>query len=144
EKIQKVYLKAPIAFPLTIRFVEKRKKDTIRTTMVIASEIPDYVENLKTMIVPESLNDFDIYTNDIERAQKLFSDKKALRVFEKYKNMTLHGAPLMSLSFIEGMIILEFQALVVMNPNLPTLKKDIHILENYIDHLLVLIAALEK
>lgn len=145
ETIQKAFLKAPTGSSLTMQFIEKKRKDTIRTSMIIASDIPNYVEtNLKTVDVPESLSDFDIYTNNTEWANKLLMNQKVLSVFNKYKNINPYGAPVMSLKIMDGVILLEFHPIILMKPNLPSLKKDIHLLENYLDQIRIVLYEIKK
>jgi hypothetical protein len=145
EKINKAYLKAKVAVPLTLQFTEKKRKDNIHTPMIIASDIPNYVEtNLKTITVPASLSEFDIYTNNPDLSNQLLQNKKVLQVFNRYKNTSLQGYPILSLKIVDGVIVLEFHPLVVINPNLPGLKKDIHLLENYLDQLLVVMREIKK
>ena len=50
----------------------------------------------------------------------------------------------MALRILDGVLILEFSSLPIFNPNLPGLRNDIGLIENYIDELTAVAKKLEK
>ncbi len=115
EKVHKAFLKTQTKSSLTMDFTEEVRM-TIKSRVVQASEISD--KPIEKLNVPKSLKKFKIFANHIEKANALFDDPKALRIFTYYANTGLRGEAVMTLRLQTGLIILEFTSNMDMRPNL--------------------------
>jgi hypothetical protein len=145
DKNYKAFLKAQTSQQLTLNFTEKGQSTRIRSEIFLASEIPNepIQESIKVH-VPNSLQDFNIHTNNPVRANKLLEEKKIAHIFSVFKNVDKRGNPFMSLAIIDGMVILEFHSAPSYKPNLKALRDSIRSVEDYLDTLLVVINKLNE
>ncbi|MBF0522094.1 MAG: hypothetical protein HQL24_03440 [Candidatus Omnitrophica bacterium] len=140
QEVEKAFLKIETQVPLTIQSTEKKQR-----SVMTQSSMPGAVKNsqasmpyAESLHVPPSLRDLEIYTNKPALVNKLFDDRKVVRVLDSFKNTNAQGFTFLSLKVLTGTIILEFSPLKSGHPNLLVFKRDIHSLENYADQLLLL------
>lgn len=142
-KLNKAYLKAETATKLVLSFTEKERKTKILSNIFIASSIPDEpIKENKKVNVPEALKSFAVHTNDIAMTNRFLEDAKVVDVLCQFKNSDPRGFLSLPFKIVDGVVMLEFSSSHRFKPNLPMLKSNVHLLENYLDQLLIIIAKL--
>lgn len=134
---RKGYLKTRVHDDFTIYFTEKPRSTTIKTSVIIASQIPNEpMRTDATVVVPAALKGLDVQTNNNRLANKLLADHKVVEVLRGFYNVDSRGFPSMAWKILEGTMILEFHPAQGREPNYQTLAARISCAENYLEDLL--------
>jgi len=135
----KVMLKHKMDNSLSLGFMEKQINATVRSNILIVSDLPKNVEQDRIrLIVPDQFKDMQIYSNNTEMANKLLDDKKIESIFLQYKNRDSRGKPLVSLSITDGVITLQFHNSSILNPSLHAIQSELANLEYYLDDIMTI------
>lgn len=137
--VRKVHLKCIVDNNFTLNFTEKQVNATVRSEMLLASEIPDELPDKGPQIkAAKEFDEFVIQTNDIPLTNKILNDKRVISVFMGYKNKDNRGRPYFSIKIMQGVIALHFHNSAILNPSLLALQSEVSTLENYIDKIMVI------
>lgn len=141
----KGYLKAQTGRPFTLHFIEKTQSTTIKTDVIIASQIPNEpVQGAAKVFLPPKLKGLDIYTNDTAFANVLLAQERIVATFLEFKNVDARGYASIALRILDGTLILEFYSAEHKNPGHRALMRDIPSLENYLERLHFLVSYLKQ
>ncbi len=144
DKINKAYLKLPVATDFNLYFTQKEQK-SVQMKTIIVSDIPE--EAIKEGIkinVPEELKDFHVHTNNPKLSNKIFENVKARRILARLKNRDARGYPSIPLRILSGVIILEFYAEGSIKPRLHDLHHNVSALEHHLKVLVDLAKTFES
>ncbi|MBN1869096.1 MAG: hypothetical protein JW847_00750 [Candidatus Omnitrophica bacterium] len=145
DKVYKAYLKAKTPSKLMLTFAEKEHSTRIRTEIFIASEVStNNMDEHVQLRVPKYLKDLKIVTNDSAAANKLLEDPKTASVFKRYKNVDNRGYFFLTISIVNGEIVLEFRSIKSCHPNVFDLRSDIHSIDNHLERMIALIRKLKE
>ena len=138
------YLKVKAQSNLSVSFTE-RQRTQIRSNAQTLDEVTNsrWGDHRTRIELPKSLEDFHIYTNDPEKAEKLLKNKKVLRSFEVYRNRDLRGHPLVSLKITDGEVVLEFHSQGGLTPSIMELQHNVTALETYLVELIEIVEVLQ-
>jgi len=124
---------------LNFGFVETREKTSIKSGIMLASEIVDEpARKIVKVRLPESLSKFTANTNDPTTANRLMQDERVVQVFESYRNKDARGYHTISLRIVDGKVILEYQRSGITKPSLLGLIGDTASIESDIRKLLII------
>jgi len=145
DKVYKFYLKYQMDNKLTLGFSEKMTEVTVRSDIIIVSDLPKQAgENKAKVFIPQVFSDMKIYSNNIELANRLLADNKIVSILTQYKNTDNRGIPFLSLKIVEGVISIQFHESSILKPSLFALQRELAILEEYLDHLIFIANKLRK
>lgn len=140
----KAYLKVKTDSDLTLQFSEKPRSTTIKSEVLIVSNIPD--EPLPSVVrvsVPARLKDLNIHTNNPKEANRFLGNEKIVSILAEFKNVDSRGYPSVSLKIIDGMVILEFHSSPGKNPSRHALGNNIASMEDHLVKLLKIVNQLK-
>ncbi|MBI5416243.1 MAG: hypothetical protein HZA29_05450 [Candidatus Omnitrophica bacterium] len=139
QEVRKAYLKVRTYTDFTLYFTEKPRSTTIKTDVIIVSNIPDKpIEGAERVRVPAPLKGQDVQTNNTALANKLFANGKMVDIFLEFRNEDSRGYPSLALKILEGTIILEFHSAEGKTPDYRTLRRNPPSIENYLGGLALL------
>lgn len=141
EIVNKVFLKIKTNTSLNLTFTELEKATTMRSPIVLASQIKeeDIVVTGMKIYLPKPLKDLKVNTNDAVLVNKLFEDDKIADIFIGFKNTDTRGYPSVSLKIVEGILTLEFGSRPTFRPSLLALRSHVSSLEDYLETLLIIV-----
>ena len=143
-KAYKTYLKVKTKSELTLYFTEKENA-AVKMTMVMASEIPNEPIQVQQKVnLPSSLNTFKAFTNNAFRANQLLENKKIEQIFLEFKNLHKRGSPFLSISIVNGIVILEFHTIATFKPNMIALRNNPSLIDHYVERLGLVVQELNK
>lgn len=139
QEARKAYLKINMGTNFTLYFTEKPRSTTIRTDLIIASQIPDeLIQEDARVRVPAPLKGLNVHTNDPSLANRLFASEKMLDILLQFRNADSRGYPSMALRMMEGALILEYHSAEGKIPNYRAMRGDLHSLEDHFEDLITL------
>ena len=145
ENFNKAYLKAITQSNFTLKFSGKEKKGAVRTEVFIASKAFDKnIEQASVMKLPKELEDFNMFSNDPQKVNKLLEDEKVVQIFFEFINEDARGYKTVSLSIVDGIIILEFHSAATLKPSIFSLRSNLSSLEGYLDKQLFLLEKIKE
>lgn len=138
DHVYKVYLKAKSKSNLTLSFVEKTERLTVRTEIFMASKIPDEpIEREAKVQLPKDFKEFGVYTNDAVKVNQLLDNPKIFQIFREFKNVDNRGFHSVGLKIVEGVCVLEFHTTGTLKPSYQTIFRNVAKIEDYLDKLCV-------
>jgi len=132
------YLKVKAKSNLSVIFSE-RARTQIRSNAQSLEQVAlsRWGDTRAAVELPESLEDFHLYTNDPERATKFINNPRIIKIIEDYKNRDSRGHPLISLQVSDGAVVLEFHAPGGgLRPSILELQSNVTALEDYLRELI--------
>ena len=136
EQARKGYLKTGVHSDFTLYFTEKPRSTTIKTDLVISSQIADGpVRPDASVVLPPSFKGLDVQTNNIRLANKLLANARIVDILLKFRNVDSRGYPSMSWRIVDGVMILEFHPAERKIPNYRTLTGRVSSIEDYLEEL---------
>ena len=136
EEARKGYLKTRIHVDFSLYFTEKPRSTTIKTDVLISSQIPTGPTRPDAWVVlPPSLKGLNVQTNNIRLANKLLANAKIVDVLLEFRNVDSRGYPSMSWKIMDGMMILEFHPAGGKIPNYHDLIGRVSSVEDYLEEL---------
>lgn len=136
EDARKGYLKTRIHADFSLYFTEKPRSTTIKTDVLISSQIPDGpIRQDAWVALPPSLKGLDVQTNNIRLANKLLANAKVVDILLEFRNVDSRGYPSMSWKIVDGMMILEFHPAQGKIPNYHDLIVRGSSVEDYLEKL---------
>ncbi len=140
EDARKGSLKTAVHNDFTLYFKEKPRSTTIKTDLLISSQIADGpVRPDASLVLPPSLKGLDAQTNNIRLANKLLANARIVDVLLEFRNVDSRGYPSMSWKIMEGMMILEFHPAERKSPNYHDLTGRISAIEDYLEELMKIV-----
>ncbi len=136
EEARKGCLKTIIHKDFSLYFTEKPRSTTIKTDVLIVSNIPDEPIRPDTRVVlPPSLKGLDVQTNNIRLANKLLANAKIVEILLEFRSVDSRGYPSMSWKIVDGVMILEFHPAAGKTPSYHDLVGRISSIEDYLEEL---------
>jgi len=137
EKIYRGVLKCSTQTPLTLYFTQKEAKTTMRSDIVISSNISSDDVSVETQIsLPKDFNKFMLHTNDKLQAKRFLENPKVIKVFREFINTDKRGYALVTLKLAKGEIFLDFHPARDIHPNRLEMLNNIPSIENYLKKLI--------
>ncbi|MBI5150918.1 MAG: hypothetical protein HZA28_09165 [Candidatus Omnitrophica bacterium] len=139
QEVRKAYLKVRTYTDFTLYFTEKPRSTTIKTDVIIVSNIPDKpIEGAERVRAPAPLKGLDVQTNNPALANKLLANDKMVDVLLEFRNKDSRGYPSLALKVQEGTIILEFHSDEGKVPSYHALRRNPPSIEDYLGGLVLL------
>ena len=136
-------LKVKTAVKLTIGFSE-RDSATVKENVETFADISNpWAQNVGRLSVPKALERFNVFTNNNQLVNMLFTDEVALKTFERFKNVDSRGPPVMSLEVFDGVLGLKFHSAGGLNPSLVNFHGNVSSIEEYLSKISVLAEKIE-
>ncbi len=136
EEARKGYLKTRVHADFTLYFTEKPRSTTIKTDLLISSQIADGpVRPDVSVVLPPSLKGLNVQTNHVRLANKLLANAKIVDILLEFRNVDSRGYPSMSWRIMEGVMMLEFHPAPGKIPNYHDLRGHISSVEDYLEGL---------
>lgn len=136
EEARKGYLKTMVHSDFTLYFTEKPRSTTIRTDLVISSQIADGpVRPDVSVVLPSSLKGLNVQTNNIRLANKLLANARIVDILLEFRNVDSRGYPSMSWRIVDGVMVLEFHPAAGKIPNYHELISRVSSIEDYLQEL---------
>ncbi|MCD4781049.1 MAG: hypothetical protein K8S27_10965 [Candidatus Omnitrophica bacterium] len=98
----------------------------------------------KAIHLPSFLDRFEAISNHNEMSKELMKDDKFSSMLKKYRNEDSRGNQSQALRVLEGVIVLEFQPSENYNPNIFTLRRQVSLMENYVEDLFYCVKTINK
>lgn len=144
EEVRKAYLKTVTGTDFSLYFTEKPRSTTIKTDVLIASNIPDEpIEEGRRVVVPSALKGLNVHTNDPQRANRFFANEKLAAVFLAFRNVDSRGYPSVALKITDGTVILEFHSAEWKIPNYRVLVYNLPSIEDHLEELMKIVRAVK-
>lgn len=141
----KAVVKLRVPENYSLNFVEKGEKTTIRSNIILASDIKDDpAKRALRLISPKALEKIQIVTNDTRSTNKLFENSKALKILLSYLNIDARKYPALALKINSGEIILDYQTQPNFKPNYDILMKNPSSLEDELEKMITLAQSLRE
>ncbi|MBF0385160.1 MAG: hypothetical protein HQL27_04745 [Candidatus Omnitrophica bacterium] len=147
EKIYKGFLKCRLKQDFIMNFSEKQKDGIIRTSTFTRATLDKASNNAnerEILRIPKSFSAFNIYSNNVALANRIMEDKKSLKVLLNFKGVDNRGMSYMPLRFLDNFLVLEFDSSPNKHPNIKTLYRDVHSIEQQLVQLVKLIEVVER
>jgi|GEM_PF-4473737 len=94
---------------------------------------------------PRGFQEFSIFSNRPDAAQKLLADDAVVRVFAKFKNKDVRGKPEMALEIVDGVLLLKFHPLgQQLEPTIFDLRNNTALIEDFLEDMLVVCRRMDK
>ena len=139
QEARKAYLKTGTDTDFTLYFTEKPRSTTIKTDVIIVSNIPDEpVQQGARVRVPAPLKGLEVQTNNPSLANKLLSSDKMVEILLEFRNVDSRGYPSLALKILEGTMTLEFHSAEGKVPNYRAMRGNVSSLEDYLEDLVTL------
>lgn len=133
-------LKTRVHDDFTIYFTEKPRSTTIKTDLIISSNVPAGAPRPDAWVVlPPSLKGLNVQTNNIRLANKLLADKGIVEILLQFRSEDQRGYPSMSWKIVDGVMTLEFHHAEGKTPNYRTLTGRISCMDNYLEDMLKIV-----
>ncbi|MCR4337109.1 MAG: hypothetical protein NUV91_04810 [Candidatus Omnitrophica bacterium] len=134
------FLKLKTPYDFTLMFSEKPRTKLLRSeaSQSMSDLSHPWTQEAPAVRPPKALEDFAIYTNHPNLANRLLADERALKIFSEFKNRDNRGRAVMSLSINEGMVTLRFHPPGTLNPNLFDVQSNVSRIDRYLEDLAML------
>jgi len=94
---------------------------------------------------PRGFQEFSIFSNRPDVAQKLLADEAVVRVFAKFKNKDVRGKPEMALEIVDGVLLLKFHPLgQQLEPTIFDLRNNVALIEDFLEDMIIVCRRMDK
>jgi hypothetical protein len=143
--VNKGYLKLQTNSMFTMTLSEKKEKKLIQPDIVMMSNVTEIEDPVtRNVSIPEALKEFRVHASDSDKATRIFRDGKIAKIFVEFKNMDTRGYPISAVRIVDGQLILEFNPSARFNPNLIALYRDVAVIEDFANKLILLADKIER
>ncbi len=143
-KFYKGYIKVPTPRRFTLSFTEKPRSSIKVNVKGLSDFTTLWADDSGPVRLPKELKEFNVFSNDPQKAIKLLEYEDVIEVFAQFKNLDPLGHPVMSLEIVEGVVTLRFHPPGELKPNISDLMNNVSIIDEYLDRLLVVIKRLKS
>lgn len=139
------YLKALTTDSLSLRFSEMTRS-TLRINVASLEEIAKnpWGSDSEKVPLPKVLQEFELTTNHPQKAKRLLEDEQIVRLLTKFKNRDNRGKPVMSLEVVRGEIVIFFNPVGGVSPNVVEVQTNPPMVEEYAERLIPLIEKINQ